>query len=59
MRPTSDRRVMMVLLYNLVRVRYRAPEAERLRRESVAYCAREIARQQRAAWGLPGGEDNE
>jgi hypothetical protein len=51
-KPRSDPKIILVLLRNLVRVRYRDARLEALRLETIAYCAAEIVRRQRELWGL-------
>jgi hypothetical protein len=53
-KPRSDPKLVIKLLRELLRVRYRDARHEALRRESIAWCARGSARQQREKWGLDG-----
>ena len=56
-KPRPDWSLVLLLLREMCRVRYRRPELEALRRQTVEYCVREIVRQQREKWGLNDDED--
>lgn len=53
--PTSDLELVMRLLREMSRARYRDARLEELRLETIAYCAAEVAARQRRKWGLDEG----